>query len=238
MTCFYLDPPYLPASQCSPVWKTGTMTGSCARPTSSRRLNVVRSGRPEQCSIPAFRPPARHCLNVVRSGRPEQCRWVEITEMKKESCLNVVRSGRPEQFFQTQVVKYRCSKSQCSPVWKTGTICPPSRRWCRRPAGLNVVRSGRPEQWLAPGGGPDKELYQYLRALRPTDPHNNTLLSCHGVKHLVKPLRALPGGDDTTRGLAAAHTTTGPSSGNLRGTPSIRMSASCGAPRSITTTES
>ena len=103
---------------------------------------------------------------------------------------------------------------------------------------LNVVRSGRPEQWLAPGGGPDKELYQYLRALRTTDPHNNTLLSCHGVKHLVKPLRALPRGDDTTRGLAAAHTTTGPSSGNLRGTPSIRMSASCGAPRSITTTES
>ena len=88
---------------------------------------------------------------------------------------------------------------------------------------LNVVRSGRPEQWLAPGGGPDKELYQYLRALRPTDPHNNTLLSCHGVKHLVKPLRALPRGDDTTRGLAAAHTTTGPSSGNLRGTPSITL---------------
>ena len=88
---------------------------------------------------------------------------------------------------------------------------------------LNVVRSGRPEQWLAPGGGPDKELYQRPRALRPTDPHNNTLLSCHGVKHLVKPLRALPRGDDTTRGLAAAHTTTGPSSGSLRGTPSITL---------------
>lgn len=124
------------------------------------------------------------------------------------------QSGRPEQSARSPT-----PTAPCSP-------------------GTNVVRSGRPEQWLAPGGGPDKELYQYLRALRPTDPHNNTLLSCHGVKHLVKPLRALPRGDDTTRGLAAAHTTTGPSSGNLRGTPSIRMSASCGAPRSITTTES
>ena len=113
--------------------------------------------------------------------------------------------------------------SQCSPVWKTGTIPEPSPFSKAASSGLNVVRSGRPEQWLAPGGGPDKELYQYLRALRPTDPHNNTLLSCHGVKHLVKPLRALPRGDDTTRGLAAAHTTTGPSSGNLRGTPSITL---------------
>ena len=91
--------------------------------------------------------------------------------------------------------------------------------------GLNVVRPGRPEQWLAPGGGPDKELYQYLRALRTTDPHNNTLLSCHGVKHLVKPLRALPRGNDTTTGLAAAHATTGPSSGTLRGIPSITVLA-------------
>ena len=107
-----------------------------------------------------------------------------------------------------------------------------------RNASLNEVRPERPEQWLASEGGPDKQLYQRLRALRTTVPRNNTLLSCHGVKHLVKPLRVLPGGDDTTTGLAAAHTTTGPSSGNLRGTPSIRMSASCGAPRSITTTES
>ena len=103
---------------------------------------------------------------------------------------------------------------------------------------LNEVRSWRPEQWLASEGGPDKGLYQRLRALRSAGPCTTTLLSCHGVKHLVKPLRALPRGNDTTTGLAAAHTTTGPSSGNLRGTPSIRMSASCGVPRSITTTES
>ena len=116
----------------------------------------------------------------------------------KTRCLNVVRSGRPEQY-------------------------PDRSRSRRHHLRLNVVRSGRPEQWLAPGGDPDKELYQRPRALRPTDPHNNTLLSCHGVKHLVKPLRALPKGDDTTRGLAAAHTTTGPSSGSLRGTPSITL---------------
>ena len=91
--------------------------------------------------------------------------------------------------------------------------------------GLNEVRSWRPEQWLASEGGPDKGLYQGLRALRPTDPCNTTLLSCHGVKHLVKPLRALPRGCDTTTGLAAAHATTGPSSGTLRGTPSITVLA-------------
>ena len=85
--------------------------------------------------------------------------------------------------------------------------------------GLNEVRSGRPEQWLASEGGPDKELYQPLRALRLAGLHNTPLLSCQGVKHLVKPLRALPRGDDTTGGLAAAHTTTDPSSGNLPGTP-------------------
>ena len=84
---------------------------------------------------------------------------------------------------------------------------------------LNEVRSGRPEQWLASEGGPDKELYQPLRALRLAGLRNNTLLSCQEVKHLVKPLRALPRGDDTTGGLAATHTTTGPSSGNLHGIP-------------------
>ena len=114
------------------------------------------------------------------------------------------------------------------------------RRGLEDPARPVSMKSGLKDRnnWLASEGGPDKQLYQRLRALRTTVPRNNTLLSCHGVKHLVKPLRALPGGDDTTTGLAAAHTTTGPSSGNLRGTPSIRMSASCGAPRSITTTES
>ena len=90
---------------------------------------------------------------------------------------------------------------------------------------LNEVRSWRPEQWLASEGGPDKELYQLLRALRPADPCNTTLLSCHGVKHLVKPLRALPRGNDTTTGLAAAHTATGLLSGTLRGTPSITVLA-------------
>ena len=90
---------------------------------------------------------------------------------------------------------------------------------------LNEVRSWRPEQWLASEGGPDKGLYQRLRALRPAGPCFATLLSCHGVKHLVKPLRALPRGCDTTTGLAAAHATTGPSSGTLRGTPSITVLA-------------
>ena len=90
---------------------------------------------------------------------------------------------------------------------------------------LNEVRSWRPEQSLASAGGPDKGLYQGLRALRLTGPCNTTLLSCHGVKHLVKPLRALPRGNDTTTGLAAAHATTGPSSGTLRGIPSITVLA-------------
>ena len=96
--------------------------------------------------------------------------------------------------------------------------------WSRSPS-LNEVRSWRPEQSLASAGGPDKGLYQGLRALRLTGPCNTTLLSCHGVKHLVKPLRALPRGNDTTTGLAAAHTATGPSSGTLRGTPSITVLA-------------
>ena len=115
--------------------------------------------------------------------------------------------------------------------------CPAATSCTHRAVSMKSGLKDR-NNWLASEGGPDKQLYQRLRALRTTVPRNNTLLSCHGVKHLVKPLRALPGGDDTTTGLAAAHTTTGPSSGNLRGTPSIRMSASCGAPRSITTTES
>ena len=79
-----------------------------------------------------------------------------------------------------------------------------------RSTSLNEVRSGRPEQRLASEGGPDKELYQPLRALRLAGLRNNTLLSCQEVKHLVKPLRALPGGDDTT---------TDPSPSNLPGTP-------------------
>ena len=169
--------------------------------------------------------------------------WKTGTMLRMSWCstrsrgLNVVRPGRPEQLSSRPGRTPMIEVSQCSPAWKTGTILLEASS-STHPLRLNVVRPGRPEQWLAPGGGPDKELYQRPRALRPTDPHNNTLLSCHGVKHLVKPLRALPRGDDTTRGLAAAHTTTGPSSGNLRGTPSIRMSASCGAPRSITITES
>ena len=84
---------------------------------------------------------------------------------------------------------------------------------------------GDRNNWLASEGGPDKGLYQRLRALRPAGPCDTTLLSCHGVKHLVKPLRALPRGYDTTTGLAAAHATTGPSSGTLRDTPSITVLA-------------
>ena len=99
-------------SQCSPVWKTGTII-----------LVTIRGGSPEER------------LNVVRSGRPEQSLLGVIRQIAKVGCLNVVRSGRPEQ---CQHRIERCEKgnwSQCSPVWKTGTIslgCPlssGSSRW-------------------------------------------------------------------------------------------------------------
>ena len=102
------------------------------------------------------------------------------------------------------------------------------RRSVRSPSTTTVsMKSGLRDRnnWLASEGGPDKGLYQRLRALRLAGPCFAALLSCHGVKHLVKPLRALPRRCDTTTGLAAAHATTGPSSGTLRGTPSITVLA-------------
>ena len=85
-------------SQCSPVWKTGT-------------IGLVRSlsgGRIQ-------------CLNVVRSGRPEQSIVRGLQCLERRS-LNVVRSGRPEQFGGAKYAQVRIKVSQCSPVWKTGTI--------------------------------------------------------------------------------------------------------------------
>ena len=86
-------------------------------------------------------------------------------------CLNVVRPGRPEQSGKTIRERYRWEKSQCSPVWKTGTIwmvggfrsdagagsqCSPAwktgtilrggSRPRSTPGSLNVVRPGRPKQ--------------------------------------------------------------------------------------------
>ena len=42
--------------------------------------------------------------------------------------------------------------SQCSPVWKTGTMAPEDDEEESVASGLNVVRSGRPEQ---SGRGPE-----------------------------------------------------------------------------------
>ena len=157
-------------SQCSPVWKTGTMRTSVVGESPwPVRLNVVRSGRPEQ--LMGITPWQRSLpgLNVVRSGRPEQ--WARVCGGAADVIvgLNVVRSGRPEQSFVYPENEEQVLKSQCSPVWKTGTIEPP-RHPCRgtlksqcspvwktgtmhgdpvikiRVCSLNVVRSGRPEQ--------------------------------------------------------------------------------------------
>ena len=62
-------------------------------------------------------------------------------------CLNVVRSGRPEQFGEATGGPGSCLLSQCSPVWKTGTIGCVGTEVDHIKGSLNVVRSGRPEQW-------------------------------------------------------------------------------------------
>ena len=67
------------ASQCSPVWETGTMVGGRNHENEEEFcLNVVRSGRPEQLTVPPRASPHMSRLNVVRSGRPEQFREAGI----------------------------------------------------------------------------------------------------------------------------------------------------------------
>ena len=229
-------------------------------------LNEVRSWRPEQFRYSAseYNQVSRG-LNEVRSWRPEQ--FAANIMADELATLVSMKSGLGDRNNLVArmglLPRHGLLVSMKSGLGDRNNSSNTTIPLSGFPARLNEVRSWRPEQfalalareaaekpvsmksglgdrnnWLASEGGPDKELYQLLRALRPADPCNTTLLSCHGVKHLIKPLRALPRGNDTTTGLAAAHTTTGPSSGNVRGTPSIRMSASCGVPRSITTTES
>ena len=111
-------------SQCSPVWKTGTIRRANRGQGRQHRLNVVRSGRPEQSPPSPSTSTDAASLNVVRSGRPEQWRPC-ITSRGSPGRLNVVRSGRPEQLRGSKSPKGVEKLSQCSPVWKTGTIILP-----------------------------------------------------------------------------------------------------------------
>ena len=92
-------------SQCSPVWKTGTMT----KPTRS----PSRLWMPSQCSP------------VWKTGTIAGARALGVRGVVR---LNVVRSGRPEQLsvFPKRMMAFQ--RSQCSPVWKTGTMA--YREWC------------------------------------------------------------------------------------------------------------
>ena len=131
-------------SQCSPVWKTGTISSPERKPSHDRpSLNVVRSGRPEQFSSRGEGP--------VRA-----------------LCLNVVRSGRPEQYPRQAAAWIPGASSQCSPVWKTGTISPQPAHRSPRTSSLNVVRSGRPEQCgLSAGSITPRPCLNVVRSGRP-----------------------------------------------------------------------
>ena len=63
------------------------------------------------------------CLNVVRSGRPEQSGPLEVhlrfVMPRPSQCSPVWKTGTIPIIGQDQEITY---KSQCSPVWKTGTI--------------------------------------------------------------------------------------------------------------------
>ena len=113
-------------SQCSPVWKTGTIA--------LRGHLVLRDSG------------GGRSLNVVRSGRPEQslASGVVLPRFSGSQCSPVWKTGTIKNFSDLKAA--RVAMSQCSPVWKTGTI----RRFVISCAacgeGLNVVRSGRPEQ--------------------------------------------------------------------------------------------
>ena len=139
-------------SQCSPVWKTGTIQLMITTSLSGLPgLNVVRSGRPEQsdelphkswyfkmsqCSpvwktgtIPNIhdkytRKQLSQCSPVWKTGTMPR----EVPIRQRFVCLNVVRSGRPEQFRYCGTIGIRNMASQCSPVWKTGTMARPGRR--------------------------------------------------------------------------------------------------------------
>ena len=110
-------------SQCSPVWKTGTMrSGHPVTPASPPSLNVVRSGRPEQLNaerIGLLHLPGSQCSPVWKTGT---IRFSPKIGVSFQVGLNVVRSGRPEQYHSCLGHTYRSIVSQCSPVWKTGTI--------------------------------------------------------------------------------------------------------------------
>ena len=110
-------------SQCSPVWKTGTI---------QLMITTSLSGLPG--------------LNVVRSGRPEQSDELPHKSwyFKMSQCSPVWKTGTIPNIHD----KYtRKQLSQCSPVWKTGTIRNflVDKICCA--LSLNVVRSGRPEQY-------------------------------------------------------------------------------------------
>ena len=111
----------LGVSQCSPVWKTGTIA-PCGAPTpNGRRLNVVRSGRPEQSkdfTSVKYDIVQSQCSPVWKTGTI----YSDRKELQCLRSLNVVRSGRPEQYDDLIAFLKAVSKSQCSPVWKTGTI--------------------------------------------------------------------------------------------------------------------
>ena len=133
-------------SQCSPVWKTGTIGEPSQSRPSPDCLNVVRSGRPEQLINPSpeeIEPLLSQCSPVWKTGTiqrgcsrvpglglPSQCSpvWKTGTIKKKPgswfptTSLNVVRSGRPEQLAGGGPARGGLWGSQCSPVWKTGTI--------------------------------------------------------------------------------------------------------------------
>ena len=84
-------------SQCSPVWKTGTIKERKGCEDLQRGLNVVRSGRPEQWE-----------------GREKSTIAGVLSQ-----CSPVWKTGT---IFRDIAFDDRSEASQCSPVWKTGTI--------------------------------------------------------------------------------------------------------------------
>ena len=109
-------------SQCSPVWKTGTiLLDPVDRVCLSPGLNVVRSGRPEQSAPPTQHLRSGNSLNVVRSGRPEQfvAFLTSLRDNIGSQCSPVWKTGT---ITRTSVLVIQAILSQCSPVWKTGTM--------------------------------------------------------------------------------------------------------------------
>ena len=139
-------------SQCSPVWKTGTISRELVRGQMMKNsLNVVRSGRPEQLNAADLAGDSVAGLNVVRSGRPEQLGGKNHRNERKgvSQCSPVWKTGT---IRECEAGQAEVSWSQCSPVWKTGTIVPVRRWHPPESIRLNVVRSGRPEQLSSRAG--------------------------------------------------------------------------------------